>query len=289
VRAITSHLPGFIRRVAVAGLLCGLLHSPAARAETPPPAIHLRGSLTLMPIAQQVAERYMREHAGVRIVLSGGGTYRGYKTLLEGTADIAMTSSAPSDELLTLRTQDSPTFVTTPIGFVALAPIVHPSNAVQSLKMTQLHDVFIGRIDNLKQIGGKNGPITVLIGAPIEGITESWRQMVVTDEAHYTPKAMILNVKERVNRVAADPGAVSFVSLDDVDGRVKALALDGVTADEENIRNGRYTLVTTLSLVTTEHASAPVKELISYFLTASRDLHMRGFIAAPAPASAAKP
>ena len=89
----------------------------AAEPSTPPSTtVHLRGSQNLVPMVQEVAERYMSKHTNARIVVSGGGTYRGYKSLLDGTADIAMASSPPSEEALNLRTQDSPKFVITTIG-----------------------------------------------------------------------------------------------------------------------------------------------------------------------------
>jgi len=41
--------------------------------------VHIRGSENVLPLAQTVAESYMKEHPDATITVSGGGTYRGIK------------------------------------------------------------------------------------------------------------------------------------------------------------------------------------------------------------------
>ena len=43
-------------------------------------------------------------------------------------------------------------------------------------------------------------------------------------------------------RVASTPGAIGYVSLDVIDDTVKLLTLEGVEANEENIKSGDYFL-----------------------------------------------
>ena len=240
-------------------------------------------------MVQQAAERYMTEHPGARIVVGAGGTYRGYKSLLDGTIDIAMASGPPSDETMSLRSQDSPQFITTSVGRVAMVPIAHPDSPLRDLSTHQLRDIFSGRIDNMKQLGGKDLPIKVLIGPPADGLTESWRTILFGDGDHYTPKAAIFSAKERVERARVDPAIITFVATGDLDGSVKPLTVNGANAEEQNIRQGNYELVAPLMLVTTEHASVTAKDFVRYFLSVSKDLHLPGFIAPGADASPSVP
>ena len=62
-------------------------------------AVHIRGSTAFMPIAQHIAETYMNEQPGRVVALSGGGSTRGYKSIIDGTADIALVSHAVPPEL----------------------------------------------------------------------------------------------------------------------------------------------------------------------------------------------
>ena len=75
-----------------------LLSAGAFSADKVAHKIHLRGSTTLQPMAQHVAEQYMLEHAGAIVVVSGGGSHYGHKGIVDGTTDIAMFSATPSEE-----------------------------------------------------------------------------------------------------------------------------------------------------------------------------------------------
>lgn len=273
-----------LRRVFALGMALILffhVSAPFAASSAPSPsiAVTIRGSQNLVPMVQQVAERYMMERPDVHIVVSAGGTYRGYKSLLDGTADIALASSPQSEEALNLRSPDSPRLVVTTVGQVAMVPIVHPGSPLKDLTTSQLRGIFSGRIYNLKQLGGKDLPIRVLIGAPSDGLTESWRTILIGDTDHFTPRAVILGVKERLERVAADPAAITFVSGGDLTERVKALTVNGVSADEKNFGLGRYEFLAPLMFVTTEDTRLTAMEFVSYFLRVNKDLRFPGYIA----------
>ncbi|MBU3914428.1 substrate-binding domain-containing protein, partial [bacterium] len=52
----------------------------------------IKGSTTVLPIAQKVAEAYMKENPGVSISISGGGSGNGVKAMIDGTTQLAMAS-----------------------------------------------------------------------------------------------------------------------------------------------------------------------------------------------------
>ena len=54
--------------------------------------IQLRGSSTVMKVMQRIGLKYMDENPGIRLPLLGGGTAMGYKSALDGTAEIGMAS-----------------------------------------------------------------------------------------------------------------------------------------------------------------------------------------------------
>lgn len=200
-----------------------------------------------------------------------------------------MASSPQSEEALNLRKPESPKFVTTTVGRVAMVPIVHPSVALTALSSAQLHAIFSGGIDNLSELGGKNSALKILIGPPSDGLTESWRTLVIGEDDHYTPKAAILGARERARLVASDPAAITFVSPAELDEKVKPLTVNGEKADDESVRQGRYELVAPLMLVTTESAPVTAKDFVRYFLSVGHDLRFPGFIAARADQAPGSP
>jgi len=54
--------------------------------------IVIKGSTTVLPIAQKVAEAYMKQNPDVKISISGGGSGNGIKALIDGSTDIADSS-----------------------------------------------------------------------------------------------------------------------------------------------------------------------------------------------------
>ena len=60
--------------------------------------IEIKGSTTVLPLMQKVAEAYMTAYPGSNISLSGGGSSEGAKALIDGTCDIAMLSRDLKDE-----------------------------------------------------------------------------------------------------------------------------------------------------------------------------------------------
>ncbi len=60
--------------------------------------IAINGSTTVLPIAQKVAEAYMKEHPDTKISISGGGSGNGIKAIIDKTTDIANSSRAIKKE-----------------------------------------------------------------------------------------------------------------------------------------------------------------------------------------------
>ena len=71
-----------------------LLLLALAAATTGMQAQRIKGSDTVLPIAQQTAERFMTLNPSARVTVTGGGTGVGISALLDQTTDIAMASRA---------------------------------------------------------------------------------------------------------------------------------------------------------------------------------------------------
>ncbi len=55
-------------------------------------AQRIKGSDTVLPVAQQTAERFMNREPDARVTVTGGGTGVGISALMDNTTDIAMAS-----------------------------------------------------------------------------------------------------------------------------------------------------------------------------------------------------
>ncbi len=234
-------------------------------ADNPTRSVHIRGSTTFGAIVQSLAEQYMRSHPSTTVVVSGGGTSRGYITLLDNTADLAMVSGAPSEETRDEIDRSGVKLVEVPFRRVAMAPAVHFSNPVNDLSAIQLREIFTGRINNWSSVGGKNAPINVYIGPPGDGITNTWHEKVLGDAETFTPRARNAELEFRVAGVGADPFGITYLATESLkDGALKILSVNKVKAGADSVLSGRYGLTAPLMFVSREKPSPEVQKFLQF-------------------------
>ncbi|MGZ3237514.1 MAG: PstS family phosphate ABC transporter substrate-binding protein [Burkholderiaceae bacterium] len=260
-------MPFSLRYADIAAIaMCMLLMSGTASAGDTSKSVHIRGSTTLLPLMQRMGEAYMAEHPDVNVVISGGGTARGYKAILDGTADIAMASGAVSDEIADENNRRGIKLHSTTLSYGVIVAVVHPSNAISNLSMKQLRNIFTGRINNWKELGGKNAPIKVFVGPPTGGITDTWKRLILGDEDTYTPSGIVMDNADRIEHLAKEPLAITFLTIGaENNPHLKILKIDGVIPNADTVHSGSYPLRAPLMMVTTETPSAATKQFIQYF------------------------
>ena len=145
-------------------------------------AQRIKGSDTVLPVAQQTAERYMNQHPDARVTVTGGGTGVGISALMDNTTDIAMASRPIKfSEKMKIKEagQDVDEII---VAYDALAVVVHPSNPVKQLTRQQLEDIFRGKITNWKQVGGDDRKIVVYSRETSSGTYEFFKESVLKNK-----------------------------------------------------------------------------------------------------------
>ena len=142
--------------------------------------ITVKGSDTLVVLAQRWAETYMAGHPEVRIQVTGGGTGTGFAALQSRTTDICTASRRmKARELETcIRTfRKRPTEF--PVAMDGLSVFVNPSNPIRELSLEDLMEVFTGRLTNWKDLGGPDAPITLYSRESSSGTYEFFKDRVL--------------------------------------------------------------------------------------------------------------
>src|SRR5580698_10494190 len=117
--------------------------------------ITVKGSDTLVILAQKWAEVYMSGHPGVKIQVTGGGSGVGFAALENQGTDIAGASRR-----IKAREKEGciKAFGKVPMEYKVavdgLSVYVNGANPVKELTLAQLADVFTGKITNWKELGG---------------------------------------------------------------------------------------------------------------------------------------
>lgn len=159
--------------------------------------ISVKGSDTMVNLAQKWAEIYMQTHPNVSIQVTGGGSGTGVASLLNGTTDLANSSRELKESEYETAKQKGVTPVVYNVALDGIAVIVHPENKIDNLTVQQVSDIFAGKISNWKQLGGSDMPITLYGRENSSGTYEFFKEHVLGKDASgkqvdYSPATQVL-------------------------------------------------------------------------------------------------
>lgn len=237
---------------------CGTVPADVDIATTPEPVVlEVTGAEEMVPLLTDLARFYMDENPGTTIDVTGGGTRWGLRAVSSGAADIGMSTRPLSDE-------EQEQLTAHPISQDAVAVIVHPSNPVASLSQEDLGAIFSGESFRWDSFGWDVREITIVTretGAGDRGVFESF----ALDGQELTLNALIAPTPAAVvETVAGTSSAIGYVSLAQVSGTVKVIAVESVRPSEQTITDESYPLTRPFLLVTAGRARGPARSFIDW-------------------------
>lgn len=238
--------------------------------------IQIKGSDTMVNLAQTWAEKFSKKHPQVNMAVTGGGSGTGIAALIGGTADIAISSRTMKDKEKTKAKDNgiTPTEFTTALD--GLAVVVHPSNPVSNLTIDQLADIFTGKVTNWKEVGGKDRPIVILSREINSGTHVYFKEHILrkgkeTSKEEFSPGALLMPSSQAIaDEVADNPNAIGYYGMGYISPKHKPIA---VAKDKnspfvkpliENIKNRIYPISRPLLLYTKRKPTGVIKEFIDF-------------------------
>jgi phosphate transport system substrate-binding protein len=234
-------------------------------------SLSLKGSDTMVILAQRFADGYMRSHEGSVLEVSGGGSGTGFAALLNGTTDIA-NASRPINARETAALRERGTeAVETRVALDALAVYVSESNTIPSLTMAQLSGIFRGEITNWSAVGGSDAPI-ILYSRENNSGTYAYFKEHVLDGADFAATAQTLpGTAAVINAVSHDPNGIGYGGIGYAEGvRTVPLAAEGaapVAPTMENAVNGSYPISRFLLMYTAGPPTGTAADFLAWVLT----------------------
>lgn len=222
--------------------------------------IEIVGSTSVQPVAEKLAEEYMKSHPNVKINVQGGGSSVGIKSAQDGIADIGTSSKNLKDD----EKQDLTDYMIAKDGIVVA---VNKENSASDLTLDQIKGIFSGNITNWNEVGGSDGPINVITREDGSGTLDAFKEIVMGKETEIKADAIVQSSTEAVKQsVAQDPNAIGFVSFASMSDDVKALNIGGVEPTEATIADGSYEIQRPFFFITKGDAQGAVKEFIDWVL-----------------------
>lgn len=222
--------------------------------------ISLAGSTSMEKVCEALMEGFMEAYPDVTVTTEYTGSGAGLESLNAGSVDIGNASRHVKDE------EKGNGAVENVIALDGIAVIVDKTNTVEDLTSEQLKSIYKGEITNWSEIGGEDSPITVIGRESGSGTRDAFEEILeIKDSCNYAQE--LDSTGAVLAKTASIPGAIGYVSLDVVDDTVKAVKLDSVDANEENIIAGTYLLQRPFVMATIGEISEQsdlVKEWFAY-------------------------
>ena len=198
-------------------------------------SITMAGSTSMEKFANTLAESFMAAHPDVTVQAEFTGSSAGVEAVLSGQSDIGNSSrNLTEDELAEGAVENI-------VAIDGIAVVTDPNNTVADLTRDQLIQIYTGEVTNWSDLGGESLPIVVVGREAGSGTRGAFEEILeIEDQCQYANE--LDSTGAVMARVASTPGAIGYVSLDVLDDTVKALSLDGVEANEANIKDGSYFL-----------------------------------------------
>ncbi|TRZ40015.1 phosphate ABC transporter substrate-binding protein [Niallia circulans] len=221
------------------------------------------GSSAMQPLIAAAAEEFMAENPNADIQVNAGGSGTGLSQVSEGSVDIG-NSDVYAEEKEGI---DAAKLVDHKVAVVGIAAAVNPNVGITDISKEDLIKVFTGKITNWKDVGGKDQKI-VLVNRPDSSGTRAVFNKFGLDGA--TPAEGITeDSSNTVKKILKETeGAVGYLAFSYfTDNSVKALAVDGVEAKEENVQTGKFPIWAYQHSYTKGEAAGLGKSFLDYVMS----------------------
>ncbi|MDO8735554.1 MAG: phosphate ABC transporter substrate-binding protein [Thermoleophilia bacterium] len=239
-------------------------------------AIQVKGSDTMVNLAQMWAEDYMKENPQVNIAVTGGGSGTGITAIINGTTDVADSSREMKQKEKDDAAAKGVEVVENKVALDGIAVVVNSSNGVGELSVDQLADIFSGKITDWQEVGGSPGQIVILSRESNSGTHVFFKEHILNKgksdgKVEYASSALLLPSSQAiVDEVKQNPKGIGYVGLGYVDDSIKAVKVKkdatstAVTPTVATVQDGSYPVSRPLYMYSKQGASQTVQDYLAW-------------------------
>lgn len=226
------------------------------------------GSTSMEKVIGALGEVFMQENQGVKFTYNPTGSGSGISAVSEGRCDIGLSSRSLKDE------EKAQGLVETVVAYDGIAVVVNQDNPIEDLTLEQIADIYTGKITNWSQLGGNDGEIVVIGREANSGTRDGFESITGTKDL-CVYRQELTATGDVITAVSQNENAIGYASLAAIKDTVKAVKVNSIVANEENVKNGTYLIQRPFVLVTKKdkELSETAKKFFDFALSAeARDI-----------------
>lgn len=200
------------------------------------------GSTSMSKVIGALGEAFEND-TGIKVTYNATGSGSGIQAVQEGRCDIGLSSRS-------LKAEEKAAGLTeTLLAYDGIAIIVHPDNPVSDLSLSEIADIYTGKLTNWSQLGGADAEIVLIGREANSGTRDGFESITGTKDACLYRQELSSN-GDVITTVANNPNAIGYASLATIKDSVRALSVEGVLPSEDTVRDGSYAVQRPFVLVT---------------------------------------
>lgn len=257
--------------------------------------IKVDGSTTMYELSRTWANAFMRKNPGITVEVQKTGTTHGIESFVNGKCDIAETSRRLTAEELLRARKNGVRVEEYYVGFAVYAIAVNQENPVNELTVDQVRDIFLGKVSNWKDVGGKDMQIDVI-----------WREIPpreydfflekfvdVSDNIALTRPPSHIKIlptpKDIAGEIMSNPRAIGYLFLQDFTPGLKSLAIEKKGRDRfvkptiADAVKGDYPILRPYYMYMDKDYKKPVKQFLQFIYSEDGLIIAKGMNFVPVP------
>jgi len=222
------------------------------------PQIIIAGAQSLVPLAEKFSAHFQKKHPQVQIEIRGGGSNYAVNAVRNGEVHVGLIARR-------LTAAEGSVLRAEPFGQDAIILLTYPGNSVTNLTLHQIRNIYLGRVENWKDVGGQEKGIVPLTRERNSAIHAIFLECLFGrdlpgEEKAFTIRASKEKVLRTIKRIEGSLG-YGIVRLEEAKQQgVKVLAVDGSFPTSNNIQAGLYHFVRPQLLIVRGTPTGIVKE-----------------------------
>ena len=170
-------------------------------------SLDIAGGTAHIPVMKDAAQRIMTFNPKITVTIGGGGSGVGVQKVGEGLVAIGNTGRP-----ITKEETEKYGLKTFAFAIDGVAVVVNPENSASQLASQQIRDIFAGKIQNWKELGGDAGPIHLFTRDEASGTREVFWEKLLNKGPIADTANVIQSNGAMKTAVSRDPAAIGYLS-----------------------------------------------------------------------------
>lgn len=202
----------------------------------------IKGSDTLgAKLVPQLAEEYKAKHPGVSFEIAAEGSTTGLAAVIDGTAQIGMSSRRAKATEMSAATAKGVTLKPIIVAHDGIGIVVNAANPIAKLSKRQVEQIFAGDVTDWSAVGGKPGKISIYTRNTSSGTYSDFRQLAMANRDYAKSSQKMAGNEQIAAEVGKNPNGIGYVGLAYLTAPgLKVMAIEGQVPTKETVLKGLY-------------------------------------------------